>query len=65
MRTIAITFACVLKFVDVLGSQRDEAEAMSDEFIVQAGFVDVNLHKVNRHGGDLRDHYPPQRVGDA
>lgn len=48
-----------------VAGERDEAEAVGDELVVEDGGVDLDLDEVDGDGRDLRDHHAPQRVGHA
>jgi len=51
-----------LKVVDVLGDERDQADAVSDELIMEGARVLLDLNKIESHSGDFRNDDPSQSV---
>ena len=51
-----------LKVVDVLGHERDQADAVSDELIMEGARVLLHLNKIESHSGDFRNDDPSQSV---
>ena len=48
-----------------IGFDRNEAEAMREEFVVKDGSVVVDENLLDRDRRNLRDQYSPERVGDT
>lgn len=62
---VAAAVAAVEEFVDVASAERDETQAVGEEFVGKDGGVAVDFHEIDGEGGDLREHYAPQGVGEG
>lgn len=62
---VAVAVAGVEHVFDLFGVERNKAEAVGDEFISENGGVDLDLDKINGHGGNFGQHGPAQRVGKS
>lgn len=61
--TFAVAVAGVYDIVNVLGVQRDESEAMGEEFVSEDRGVGFDFDNVNGHDGDFCEHHATERVG--
>lgn len=62
---VALAVARVHDVVDVFGDQRDQAQAVANEFVRQHRRVGLNLDQVNRHRGHLGEDSPADGVGEG
>ena len=62
---VAVAVAGVEDVLDLLGGERDETEAVRDEFIGEHGGVGFDFDEVDRHGGYFGEDGPPEGVGEG
>lgn len=62
---VACTLLTGQELIDVFTNQRDESKTVRKELIMKSRCVLFNLHQINCHCGDLRDHNTAQGVGHS
>lgn len=62
---VAFAVAAVEHVFDLFRVERNQAEAVGNEFIGQDGGVGFDLDEINGHGGDFGQHGAAQRVGKS
>lgn len=62
---VAVAVAGVEHVFDLFGVERNETEAVGDEFIGENRGISFDLDEINGHGGYFGEHGAAQRVGKS